>query len=123
MHKNTNTRDPRSLSPVGIALALVLTAQSAHSLEAAAQPLPADLARRNGCMACHGMVHKQVGPGFAQVADRYRNDGNAPARLAAKIRSGSVGTWGRVIMPRQAQVSESEAQTLAQWVLSQPSGR
>lgn len=71
-------------------------------------------------MACHGLVHKQVGPGFAQIAQRYRNDAAAPARLAAKIRNGSVGTWGRVIMPRQPQVSEAEAQSLAQWVLSQP---
>lgn len=121
MHKNT--RDRLYLSPRAIALALMLAAQSAHSLEAAAPPLAADLARRNGCMACHGLIHKQVGPGFAQVADRYRNDGNAPARLAAKIRSGSVGTWGRVIMPQQAQVSQSEALALAQWVLSQPSAR
>lgn len=120
MHKNT--RAPRLVSPIAIALLLTL-ASAAHALDAPVQPSAADLARRNGCMACHGLVHKQVGPGFAQIADRYRNDGSAPVRLAAKIRSGSVGTWGRVIMPQQAQVSQSEAQALAQWVLSQPSAR
>jgi cytochrome c len=78
------------------------------------------MARKNACMACHGLVHKQVGPGFAQIAQRYRNDAEAPVRLAAKIRNGSVGTWGRVIMPRQTQVSEADAQALARWVLSQP---
>ncbi|WP_099796684.1 c-type cytochrome [Variovorax sp. 54] len=83
------------------------------------QPSPVDLARKNACMACHGLVHKQVGPGFAQIADRYRNDATAPARLADKIRNGSVGTWGRVIMPRQSLVSEAEAQVLARWVLAQ----
>jgi cytochrome c len=82
---------------------------------------PADLLRKNGCMACHGLVHKQVGPGFAQIADRYRNDPAAPPRLAEKIRNGSVGTWGRVIMPRQSLVSEADARVLASWVLSQPS--
>ncbi|WP_444814838.1 c-type cytochrome [Variovorax davisae] len=85
---------------------------------------PADqglaLARDNGCMACHGMVHKQVGPGFAQVAARYRDDPAAPARLAGRIRSGSVGTWGRVIMPRQSRVDEAQSKLLADWVLSQP---
>jgi cytochrome c len=80
-----------------------------------------DLLRKNGCMACHGLVHKQVGPGFAQIADRYRNDPEAPPRLAEKIRNGSVGTWGRVIMPRQSLVSEADARVLASWVLSQPS--
>ena len=85
---------------------------------------PADqalaLARANGCMACHGMVHKQVGPGFAQVAARYRDDPAALSRLAGRIRSGSVGNWGRVIMPRQSGVDEAQALLLADWVLSQP---
>jgi len=93
-----------------------------HSLCAAAQT-PADLARRNACMACHGLVHKQVGPGFAQIAERYRGDAEAAARLAGKIRDGSVGTWGRVIMPRQPQVSQADAQLLSQWILSQPTPR
>lgn len=91
----------------------------AASSAAMAQTSPADLARKNGCMACHGLVHKQVGPGFAQIADRYRNDAEASTRLAGKIRDGSVGTWGRVIMPRQSQVSGADSQALATWVLSQ----
>lgn len=90
---------------------------------AGAEDLAQALARENSCMACHGLVHKQVGPGFAQVAARYRDDPAAPARLAGKIRSGSVGTWGRVIMPRQTQVSDEQAKRLAQWVLAQPSPR
>jgi len=98
--------------PAGCALAIL-------SLCAIAQT-PAELARKNACMACHGLVHKQVGPGFAQIAERYRGDADAPARLAGKIRNGSVGTWGRVIMPRQTQVSEADAQVLARWLLSQP---
>lgn len=83
---------------------------------------PADLLRKNGCMACHGLVHKQVGPGFAQIADRYRNDAGAAPRMVEKIRNGSVGSWGRVIMPRQSLVSEADAKVLAAWVLSQQPG-
>jgi len=86
-----------------------------------AQTAPMDLLKKNGCIACHGLVHKQVGPGFAQIAQRYRNDPEAAPRLADKIRNGSVGTWGRVIMPRQSLVSEADARVLAGWVLSQPS--
>lgn len=103
-----------------MALALML---AMCSFPISAQVLPAELAQKNGCMACHGLVHKQVGPGFAQIAQRYRNDAEAPQRLAGKIRDGSVGTWGRVIMPRQTQVSQPQADALAQWVLSQPSPR
>jgi len=82
---------------------------------------PQDLTRKNGCMACHGMVHKQIGPGFAQVAERYRNDADAPVRLATKIRHGGVGAWGRIVMPAQSLLTEADAQKLATWVLSQPS--
>lgn len=90
-------------------------------LAAAQTAAPQDLAGQYGCMACHGMVHKQVGPGFAQVAARYRGDTGAAQRLAGKIHHGSVGTWGRVIMPRQPRMSDADARLLARWVLSQPS--
>jgi cytochrome c len=114
----TTSRIRRLPSPFVIAAGLWLFT---HTLAAQAQMAPADIARKSGCMSCHGLVHKQVGPGFAQIADRYRNDVDAPAHLADKIQSGSVGTWGRVIMPRQTQVTDAEAQALARWVLSQPS--
>ena len=81
---------------------------------------PDQMADQYGCMSCHGLVNKQVGPGFAQVAARYRGDTAAAAMLAAKIRKGSVGTWGRVIMPAQTKVTEADAQALAIWVLRQP---
>ncbi len=80
----------------------------------------ASLASDRGCLSCHGLVRKQVGPGFAQIAERYRGDASAAARLAAKIRNGSVGAWGRVIMPAQAHVTAEEAQRLAAWVLARP---
>ncbi len=101
---------------------LVGCALAAHSFFASAQA-PLELARKNACLACHGLVHKQVGPGFAQIAERYRGDAEAAERLAGKIRNGSVGTWGRVIMPRQTQVSEADARALSQWILSQPAAR
>ena len=94
----------------------------AGAFAAQAQPVASaeQLARKNSCMTCHGLVHKQVGPGFAEVARRYRNDAALAPQLAVKIRNGSVGTWGRVIMPRQPQLSEADALALARWVLSQP---
>jgi len=88
------------------------------------QGFPADstqkLVDQYGCMACHGLVHKQVGPGFAQIAARYAADPKAADYLAGRVRNGAVGNWGRVIMPRQARMSEAESLVLARWVLSQP---
>lgn len=76
------------------------------------------LTKERGCTACHAPDGKRVGPGFAQIAARYRADPEADERIPQKIRNGSVGTWGRVIMPRQAQVTEAEAKVLGAWVLS-----
>jgi len=106
----------RKLLPLSLAAALLVSAPGFAATVDGAQAL----ARERGCLACHGMTHKQVGPGFAQIAARYGNDPAAPARLAASIQGGSVGTWGRVIMPRQPHVADAEAKALAQWILSQP---
>jgi cytochrome c len=113
------------LRAAGIATGLMLVA-SLCAAQAPSKPVPTEvpvqaLVDRYRCMNCHGMVHKQVGPGFAQVAERYRNDAAAPARLADRIRNGGVGEWGRVIMPRQPGMTEAESKVLAGWVLAQPS--
>jgi cytochrome c len=76
------------------------------------------LAAERSCLRCHDPVRRYVGPSFTEIAARYRQDAAAPARLAAKIQHGSVGEWGRVIMPRQPQVSPADAAVLARWVLS-----
>ncbi|MCZ2495275.1 c-type cytochrome [Xylophilus sp. Kf1] len=78
------------------------------------------LVDRYGCMSCHGLVHKQVGPGFAQIADRYRREPGADATLAGRLRSGTVGRWGRLVMPRQAHMTEAESLALSRWVLARP---
>ncbi|WP_432720903.1 c-type cytochrome [Jeongeupia wiesaeckerbachi] len=79
---------------------------------------PQALANSKSCMACHSMTQKIVGPGFKQVADRYRGDKGAAAKLATKIRKGGSGVWGPMAMPPAA-VTDAEAQQLATWILSQ----
>jgi len=74
------------------------------------------LARRAGCIACHAVDARVVGPSFREVASRYRGDADAPARLVAKLRTGGSGVWGSVPMPPQ-QVSIAEAQAVLHWIL------
>ena len=73
------------------------------------------------CMRCHGIDRKFVGPSFLQVADRYRGQNDAQAYIATKIREGSVGVWGNVIMPRHPQVTQEQAESMAMWILAIPS--
>jgi len=78
----------------------------------------AELAKAKNCLACHAVDKKLVGPAYKDVAAKYAGDKGAAARLAKKIREGGVGVWGQVPMPANPQVSEAEAKTLANWVLS-----
>ena len=71
----------------------------------------------NGCMACHALDQKVVGPGFAEVAARYKGK-DGVAAVAANIRSGGAGKWGPVPMPPFSQLSVADAATLAKYVLS-----
>ena len=66
------------------------------------------------------MDRRYVGPSFRQIAARYQERPDAAAYLARKIREGSVGEWGRTVMPRHPRVTEVQAQAMALWVLSSP---
>ena len=72
------------------------------------------------CLRCHGMDRRYVGPSFRQIADRYREQPDAANYLARKIREGSVGVWGRTVMPRHPQVNEAQSSDMARWLLSLP---
>lgn len=77
------------------------------------------LVRASDCLRCHLPARKAVGPGWQAIAERHAGNPQAVELLARKIREGSVGDWGRVIMPRHPQVSEADARVMAQWVLAQ----
>ena len=77
-----------------------------------------DMAKNKNCLGCHAMDSALVGPAFKAVAEKYRDDKDAGAQLALKIRKGGSGVWGPMAMPANAQVSEADAKKLAKWVLS-----
>ncbi|MEO8303769.1 MAG: c-type cytochrome [Betaproteobacteria bacterium] len=81
-----------------------------------------ELAKRFGCVACHGVDTRLVGPGFREIAARYGRDGgrttDAEARLVAKVKAGGVGGWGDVPMPGQPQVNAADRRAIVQWILA-----
>jgi cytochrome c551/c552 len=80
-----------------------------------AAPTALGLTQRHGCTACHGMDSKLVGPSFEDVARKYEARTDAPAYLAAKIKSGGSGVWGDVAMPSQA-MTDDDARAIAAWL-------
>ncbi|WP_418320823.1 c-type cytochrome [Piscinibacter sakaiensis] len=87
---------------------------------AAAVPAHANLAlaQKNACMACHAVDKKVVGPAISEIAKKYAGQKDAATMLADSIRKGGSGKWGPVPMPAQPNLSEADAKTLAEWVLT-----
>ncbi|MCE1182838.1 MAG: c-type cytochrome [Rhodocyclales bacterium] len=76
------------------------------------------LAKSKGCMGCHAVDKKLVGPAYKDVAAKYKGDKGAVDKLAAKVKAGGKGAWGEIPMPPN-NVTEAEAKTLVTWVMSQ----
>ena len=79
------------------------------------------LATAKGCMACHDIGAKKVGPSYKEVAKKYAGQNDAEAKLVQKVLNGGSGTWGAIPMPanKTMGVTEADAKKLVAWVLSQ----
>ena len=75
------------------------------------------LAQSLGCMNCHKVDGKLIGPSFQSIA-KTRAYSTAWLDMTTKIRNGSSGAWGSIPMPANNHVSEKDAEILARWVLS-----
>ncbi len=77
------------------------------------------LATKSGCMACHKVDAKVVGPAFKDVAAKY--DASHVDRLAKKVKAGSPAgeplVWGAVAMPPN-QASEADIKKVVEWVMT-----
>lgn len=73
----------------------------------------------NGCLVCHAVDRKLIGPSFQDIALKYKGVADAASSLAGSIRKGSVGKWGQIPMPAMAAVNDAQAQALAEFVLKQ----
>jgi cytochrome c551/c552 len=90
----------------------------ARAAQAAAPALadPKALLAQKACTACHGLTNKVVGPGFNDVAARYRDKADAVSYLVKKIKSGGEGVWGAVPMPPQTALKDDDAHAIAKWI-------
>jgi cytochrome c len=92
-----------------IALATVAVSAPALADEA--------MAKAKGCLACHTVDKKLVGPAYKEIAKKYASDASAPPKLAEKVVKGGSGVWGPVPMTPN-KVTEAEAKQLVTWILS-----
>ncbi len=109
----------RGFGPVrGVQTTPAKVAQASPSTERAAGDSAVTLANRSGCIACHGVSNRIVGPGFTEIAAKYRGQADANTRLAEKVRNGGSGAWGAVPMPPQPQLKDDDIKAMVSWILS-----
>ena len=76
-----------------------------------------DLIKTSGCVACHAIDKKIVGPAYKDVAAKYKGDKGAEARLVDKVKKGGTGVWGQIPMPPNAQVKDEDIVTMVRYIL------
>lgn len=69
------------------------------------------------CRTCHLIEEKNIGPAWRDVANKYAGMDTAVKYLAHKIIKGGAGVWGQVPMAPHENMSQEDAETLAQYVL------
>lgn len=81
-----------------------------------------DEAKKGGCLACHAVDKKIVGPAWGDVAKKYKGDAGARAALIDKVKKGGKGNWtdvtGGVPMPPYSpRVADADIETLVDFIL------
>lgn len=91
-----------------IAMAVVASVALAAAGAAGAQEA---LAKSSGCLNCHAVDTKKMGPAFKDIAAKYKGNADAQATLEAKL-SGGKGHPA-------VKASADDVKSLVKWVLSQ----
>jgi cytochrome c len=77
-----------------------------------------DMMKKNGCNACHSEDKKVIGPSYKDVANKYKGDATAAAKLADKVKKGGSGVWGPIPMPPNPNVKDDDVKKMVQLILN-----
>lgn len=81
------------------------------------------LAKKSGCLACHSIEKKIVGPSWKDVAAKYKGDAGAKDRMIAKVKKGGKGNWTKVtggapMPPYSPRVSDENIAKLVDFIMA-----
>jgi len=95
-------------------LLIAAAAVASMAFAGAAQAQEA-LAKEKGCLGCHAVDTKKVGPAYKEVAAKYKGKADAEATIVGMLKSGKAASGKTHMQPK---ASEDEMKSLAKWVLS-----
>jgi cytochrome c len=90
-------------------IAMTVVATMALTTAGAASAQEA-LAKSSGCLNCHAVDTKKIGPAFKEVAAKYKGKGDAEATLAAKLSAGKDHP--------AVKASGDDVKSLVKWILT-----
>lgn len=107
---------------MGICLGILLGAGSGLTAQERVSLPPAELAKQAGCLECHSVEKKVVGPAWADVAARYKGDEKARERLIEIVKKGGKGNWtsitrGVPMPPHSPRLTDAEISRLVTWIV------
>ena len=108
------SRDGGKMKSIIVSMVAAAGLMVAGSALAADMP---DLAKKSSCNACHAIDKKVVGPGWMDVATKYKGDAGAAAKLDAKIAKGGSGVWGTMPMPANPKLTDAQRKELVDFIL------
>ena len=76
-----------------------------------AQGKAEDLMKANGCMNCHAVDTKKVGPAFKEIAAKFKGKADAEATLVAQLKAGKGHP--------AVKASDADIGTMVKFVLAQ----
>jgi cytochrome c len=69
-----------------------------------------ELAKSSGCLTCHSVDAKKMGPSFKDIAAKYKGKADAQATLVANLKSGKGHP--------AVKASDADTATLVKWILA-----
>ena len=91
-----------------IVIAAVVAAGMAAAGTASAQEA---LAKSSGCLTCHDVSAKKMGPSFKEIAAKYKGKADAPAMLETKLSTAKGHP--------EVKAKGDDLKSLIKWVLAQ----
>lgn len=70
------------------------------------------------CNTCHNTYKYTVGPSYYEIAEKYKKTEENIDYLAKKIINGGTGVWGEVPMSAHPDLTEEDATTMVEYILS-----
>ncbi|NNE30543.1 MAG: DUF1080 domain-containing protein, partial [Saprospiraceae bacterium] len=75
------------------------------------------LIARADCKTCHNTYRKTIGPGYEEIAQKYRNTPENVTMLAVKVKAGGTGVWGNQIMNAHPNNSMEDLTQMVEYIM------